>query len=71
MKILLFIVLAFGLVALAVLAYEIPRAKEVDPKEPFLYGDYDPKKDPTLESLEMNENASVAQRIKNCSIQLN
>lgn len=50
MKILLFIVLAFGLVALAVLAYEIPRAKEVDPKEPFLCDDYDPKKDPTLES---------------------
>ncbi len=26
--------------------YEIKHAKEVDPKEPFVYGDYDPIKRP-------------------------
>ena len=33
---------------IALLVYEIKNAEEVDPTKPFLYGDYDPLKDPTL-----------------------
>lgn len=33
----------------AVLIHEIRNAEEVDPKLPFLWGDYDPLKDPTLQ----------------------
>lgn len=35
------VVLSFGF-----FFYEIKRAEEVDPKEPFIYGDYDQSKDP-------------------------
>jgi hypothetical protein len=34
--------------ALLIFSYEIKIAKVVDPKEPFLHDDYDPKKDKTL-----------------------
>lgn len=30
--------------------YEIKHAEEVDPKEPFIYGDYDPSKDPSKDN---------------------
>ena len=34
----------------AILVYEFHNAKEIPPTEPFLHDDYDPKKDPTLET---------------------
>ena len=32
--------------SLGLFFYEIKHAKEVNPKEPFIYGDYDPSKVP-------------------------
>ena len=43
--VILIVVLYVGL-----LVYEIRNAHEVDSKEPFLYGDYDPANDPTLKN---------------------
>ena len=43
--------ISFGVLAfigLCVFIHEIKHAKIVDPNEPFIYGDYDPKKDQTL-----------------------
>ena len=36
-------------VSLVLVGHEMKHAQIVDSKEPFLYGDYDPKKDETLE----------------------
>ena len=49
----------------AVAVYEAKRAVIVDDKEPFLLGDYDPKKDPTLkfsvdvDKVECSETAKI------------
>ena len=43
----IFIVIGIIVVlSLGLFLYEIKHAKKVDPKEPFIYGDYDPSKDP-------------------------
>jgi hypothetical protein len=43
----IFIVIGITIVlSLGLFFYEIKNAKEVDPKETFIYGDYDPLKDP-------------------------
>ena len=45
----IFIIIIIGIMvvlSLGFLFYEIKHAKEVDPKEPFIYGDYDPSKVP-------------------------
>ena len=39
--------LVIGLICFVI--YEMNHAIEVEPKKPFLFGDYDPSKDPTLE----------------------
>jgi len=41
----IFIIIGIMAVLSLVLFYEIKHAKEVDPKEPFIYGDYDLSKD--------------------------
>ena len=43
----IFIIIGFMVaLSLGFFFYEIKHAKEVDPKEPFIYGDYDPSKVP-------------------------
>jgi hypothetical protein len=45
-----FTLLTFFLVAVVIICafyFEVVRAKEVDPKKPFLWDDYDEKKDKT------------------------
>lgn len=43
----IFIIIGITVVlSLGFFFYEIKHAKEVGPKEPFIYGDYDPSKDP-------------------------
>jgi len=50
MAVLLYIVVAMGIIGLIAFAVEIKNAPTIDDNEPFLNGDYDPKKDPTLEN---------------------
>lgn len=47
MAIVLYIILALVLISLAVFIHGIRNAQEVDPKAPFIRGDYDPYKDPS------------------------
>lgn len=49
MTIALYIFLALVLIGLVVFIHGIHNAQEVDPNEPFIYGDYDPSKDPSKE----------------------
>ena len=42
--------LAFVVISFILAAYELHNAPTIDPNEPFLWDDYDPKKDPTLVS---------------------
>ena len=46
MTIIFIIIGIMAVLSLGFFSYEIKHAKEVDPKEPFIYGDYDPSKDP-------------------------
>ena len=46
MAVLLYIVVAMGVIGLIVFAVEIKNAPTIDDKEPFLNGDYNPDKDP-------------------------
>ena len=48
MEIVLYILAAMAVLGLIIFIYEIKHATLIDDNEPFLYGDYDPKKDPTL-----------------------
>jgi hypothetical protein len=48
LKIMLVVVGMWCLIGLMLFAYAIYTAKEIDPNSPFLNGDYDPAKDPTL-----------------------
>lgn len=48
MTILLVAILAVMVIGMAFFFREIKNAPTIDDKEPFLRGDYDPKKDPTL-----------------------
>ena len=48
MKYLLVALCMMVVLGLIVFIHGIRNAKEVDNKEPFLRGDYDPEKDPTL-----------------------
>ena len=41
-----FVIIIFGLIS-----YVINKSVEIDPKEPFLKGDYDERKDPTIKHL--------------------
>ena len=50
MMIALYIFLALVVIGLALFIYGIRNAQEIDPNEPFLYGDYDPTKDPSKEN---------------------
>ena len=47
-KIILPIIITIVAVGIYALLYEIKHAKEVNPKEPFLWDDYDGDKDDTL-----------------------
>lgn len=47
-----FIGVAYIIISAIMFAYEIKHAPLVDEKEPFLRGDYDPKKDPTMHTVE-------------------
>ena len=51
--ILLYIVVGVGILGLFTLFKEIISSEEVDNKNPFIYGDYDPKKDPTLKHVNL------------------
>ena len=54
----IFGVLSF--IGLCVFIYEIRRAEVVDPNEPFIYGDYDPDKDPSKNDFDLNsENSNI------------
>ena len=44
----LWVLLAFLVIDIAIIMYERNRAITIDSKEPFLHDDYDPKKDPTV-----------------------
>jgi len=44
----LIIIIAFFAIVSLIVIYEARHAITVDPKLPFLHGDYDPQKDPTL-----------------------
>ena len=44
----LIIFIIFALVSVFLMMYEAKHSVEVNPKEPFLRGDYDEKNDPTL-----------------------
>ena len=46
MAVLLYTVVAMGVIGLIVFAVEIKNAPTIDENEPFLNGDYDPDKDP-------------------------
>jgi len=46
MAIIFIIIGTMVVLSLGFFFYEIKHAKEIDPKEPFIYGDYDPSKDP-------------------------
>ena len=41
LKIFVIVAVVIGLISLIVIYYEIKRAIEVPPEEPFLYGDYE------------------------------
>ena len=45
-KVIFLILLFWVVIGLVVFVYGIYTAKEIDPKSPFLNGDYDPDKDP-------------------------
>jgi uncharacterized protein YxeA len=45
----LIIIIAIAAVTAVIFMHEAKRAIEVDPKEPFLHDDYDPKKDKSWE----------------------
>ena len=47
-KIILLIIITIVVIGIYALLYEIKHAKEVSPKEPFLWDDYDEDKDETL-----------------------
>lgn len=46
MSIFIYIFLALIIASLIVFVHGIKHAEKIDPKEPFIHGDYDPKKDP-------------------------
>lgn len=49
MNIIFIIIGLMVVLSLGFFFYEIKHAKEIDPKEPFIYGDYDLSKDPSKE----------------------
>ena len=51
MIIILYILLALVSIGLILFIYGIITAKEIDPRLPFIRGDYDPAKDPTNETV--------------------
>lgn len=46
MEVVLYILIAMGVLGLIIFFVEIKKAPIIDDKEPFLRGDYDPDKDP-------------------------
>lgn len=50
MAIALYIFLALVLIGLVAFIHSIHNAQEVDPNVPFIYGDYDPNKDPSKDN---------------------
>lgn len=48
MEIVLYILVAMAVLGLIIFIVEAKNAPIIDDTEPFLHGDYDPKKDPTL-----------------------
>lgn len=50
MSIFIYIYLALVIAGLIVFVHGIKHAKEIDPKEPFIYGDYDLSKDPSKDN---------------------
>ena len=51
MTIILYIILALVSIGLILFIYGIITAKEIDPRLPFIRGDYDPTKDPTNDNI--------------------
>jgi len=51
MTIILYILLALVSIGLILFIYGIISAKEIDPRLPFIRGDYDTAKDPTNETV--------------------
>lgn len=51
MSIILYILLALACIGLILFTYGIITAKEIDPRLPFIRGDYDHAKDPTNETV--------------------
>ena len=49
MKIVIIVFLVLSFISLCAFIHAIKHAVEIDPKEPFIYGDYDPSKDPNNE----------------------
>ena len=51
MIIILYIFLFLASIALILFVHGVITAKEIDPRLPFIRGDYDPTKDPTNETV--------------------
>ena len=58
MTIVLIIIGSMCLLGLIMFIYGIKHAEEVDPNEPFIYGDYDPSKDPTKKDFNISASDS-------------
>jgi hypothetical protein len=53
MLVALIIFIAFALISVGLIAYEAKHSVAVDPKAPFLHGDYDEDNDPTARHQEV------------------